>query len=558
MPGFLWTGNQTIDGKAVELYRVYIFTDKQCLNRVYTSAVIGSPAYAARPMGPLQLPTSASAEVAARSAYLRDGAEAPSFTYDGDAITTSELTPDAAPTTAVPGAPDSTTPASSDSAAAPASSSSSSGSSSAAPSGGSGAGVSVLGRTGAPTDLWDTNWPESGYYWTVVGVAAGSPDAISTNVGAAGAKSGDLALSLTSADGINSGDVVLIGTGATQETATVTGVNGANLTLAVALKFGHGFGEPVVRVSGSFQYRDLELPQDVCAAGRVMRFGKDSEPSLVAAGQLFATGLSSDGRLTSAVDTTAFYGQPLVSWTPALGAEVYEVQWSKTSYPFTPQTAPSGAPGLLTSSTSVVLPVGPGTWWYRVRGFDYSLPAGAQQMSWSDPAKLVVAAPRFKLVGAPPSARTKVAAKKTVASGLRMLGGAGFTMGVPTAWARVTLKDSVVTFAYRDPVTYTNVVEVSTSGRGTRTMAQWEADQKAEVAAATGATPSASLITLAAGRAVKLTTTLTSKGQKVTQVQYVVDGGATAYTFTFTTTAARYSTDAPTFAKMIASLTLTA
>jgi hypothetical protein len=33
-----------------------------------------------------------------------------------------------------------------------------------------------------------------------------------------------------------------------------------------------------------------------------------------------------------------------------------------------------------------------------VRGFDYSLPTGAQQMSWSDPVQLVVAAPKFKLV----------------------------------------------------------------------------------------------------------------------------------------------------------------
>ena len=33
-----------------------------------------------------------------------------------------------------------------------------------------------------------------------------------------------------------------------------------------------------------------------------------------------------------------------------------------------------------------------------MRGFDYSLPTGAQQMSWSDPVQLVVAAPRFKLV----------------------------------------------------------------------------------------------------------------------------------------------------------------
>src|SRR5207302_10792638 len=177
------------------------------------------------------------------------------------------------------------------------------------------------------------------------------------------------------------------------------GVSGDTVTLATGLKFGHGGGESVVRSGGALQYQDLELPQDVCAAGRVMRFGKESEPSLVSSGELFATGLSSEGRLTSAVHTTAFYGQPLVSWTPALGAEVYEVQWSKTQYPFTPQPAPAGTLGILTSSTSIVLPVTPGTWWYRVRGFDYSLPTAAQQMSWSDPAKLVVAAPKFKLVG---------------------------------------------------------------------------------------------------------------------------------------------------------------
>ena len=52
----------------------------------------------------------------------------------------------------------------------------------------------------------------------------------------------------------------------------------------------------------------------------------------------------------------------------------------------------------MTTSTAVVLPVSPGVWWYRVRGFDYSLPTGAQQMSWSVPAKLVVAKPTFKVL----------------------------------------------------------------------------------------------------------------------------------------------------------------
>jgi hypothetical protein len=550
MPGFLWTGNQTLDGTSVELYRIYVFTDKQCLNTVYTSAVIGSPAYAPRPFGPLALPGTALAEAGARSAFLPDGVEPASFSYDGASVQTTESASDATPTTSIPNAPG-------DATSTPGGSSSSS-SSSSTPSSTGGAGLSVTGRTGAPTDLWDTNWPESGYYWTVVGVAAASPGSIATNVGAAGAKTGDTSIGLTNAAGLNAGDVIAIGSGATQESATITSVNGSIVTLALGLKFGHGFGEPVVRSGGAFEYQDLELPQDVCAAGRVMRFGKESEPSLVASGQLFATGLSSDGRLTSAVQKGAFYGQPLVSWTPALGAEAYEVQWSKTQYPFTPEVASSGTPGLMTFSTSVVLPVGPGTWWYRVRGFDYSLPTGAQQMSWSDPAKLVVAAPKFAIVPVKTPPKTKVAAKASTTSGLRSTAGNGFTMGVPTGWTHLTIPDSVATFIYRNPATHANVVEVTASGRGTRSYAQWAADLKLELASATGAVPSTSVVTLAAGKAVKLTVTRTSKGTKISQVQYVVDGGSTAYAFTFTTTAVRLAADAPTFAKMIASLRLAA
>ena len=325
MPGFLWTGNQTIDGKNVELYRMYVFTDNQCLNTVYTSAVIGSDAYAPRPFGPLSLPGSGPAMAAARSSYLADGTEPPSFSYDGGTVKTTESTADATPTTSIPGAPG-------DATATPASSSSTS-----SPSSSGGSGLTLTGRTGAPTDLWDTNWPSSGYYWTVVGVAAESPGSMSTNVGAAGAKAADIALPLQDTTGFNPGDIILIGSGPTQESGTITAVNGNVVTLALGLKFGHGFGEPVVRSGGGFEYQDLELPQDVCAAGRVMRFGKESEPSLVSSGQLFATGLSSNGRLTSAVQKSAFYGQPLVSWTPALGAEAYEVQWSKTQYPFKPE-----------------------------------------------------------------------------------------------------------------------------------------------------------------------------------------------------------------------------
>jgi hypothetical protein len=196
------------------------------------------------------------------------------------------------------------------------------------------------------------------------------------------------------------GDTITIGTTGNQEPATVTGTTAATLTLAAPLQFAHGPGEPVVRTGGSLQYRDLELPQDVCAAGRVMRFGKDSEPSLTSSGNLFASGLSASGRLTSAGSTSKFYGNPLVAWTPAYGAYAYEVQWSKTRYPFRPQPDSQNgkALGTMTTGTSAVLPLSPGTWYYRVRGFNFSLRTGSQQMSWSDPAKIVVAKPRFRIV----------------------------------------------------------------------------------------------------------------------------------------------------------------
>ena len=156
-------------------------------------------------------------------------------------------------------------------------------------------------------------------------------------------------------------------------------------------------GEPVVRSSGTLQYRDAELAQDVCGSkiGRVARFGKSSEPSLTDSGDLFASGPSSTGKLVTADNGTAFYGQPLISWTPALGATAYEVQWSKTAKPFVAEAIPGGNRGYMTTNTSLVLPVTTGTWYYRVRGYDYSLPTKAQQMSWSDVAKIVVAKPTF-------------------------------------------------------------------------------------------------------------------------------------------------------------------
>ena len=388
MPAFSWSGDETLGGVPATLFRVYVFTDAQCLNPVYTSAVIGSPAYAPRLDGPLAMPTTTLDAVAAQTTFLGDGTESGDVTFDGTQLTPNEQLPAAQPTLTVPG----DVPA----AAGTTSSSSSGGGSSAS-----------TGAAGPPVDLWDTTWPSCGYYWTVIPVLAAG--AANTSVANPGAAAGSTVLPVSSTLGFEAGDSITIGVAPSIESATVTAVGATSVTLEAPLKKDHLVGEQILR---HIRYVDLELPQDACAAGRIQRFGIESEPSLTTAQAPFATGLSSTGRLVSAVKTGAFYGQPLVAWTPAMAASVYEVQWSPKRYPFTAQPDPStGLNGLLTNSTSAVLPLAPGTWWYRVRGFDYTLPTGVQQMSWSDPQKLVVAAPKFKVSVVKTKTKFKVVGK---------------------------------------------------------------------------------------------------------------------------------------------------
>ena len=410
MPAFMWSGNQALNGTTAELFRVYVFTDSQCLNPVYTSAVIGGPAWAPRLSGPLALPGSDSSLSAARASYLGDGSESNDLTYDFQSITPNEQMTPATPTTVVPGdvpsapgtsAPISSAPTSTGSTSSSSGSSAASSSgSSAAPSSGSSSTQSTLGP---PVDLWDTDWPASGYYWTVIPVQAIGLGASGTTVGVPGASAGDTAVPVVSTTGLRVGTTVSIGSGTTKETETITGVGGGTISFAVPLVNAHSPGENVTLVGSSVQYQDMELPQDVCAASRVQRFGISSEPSLTTGDEPFATGLSPTGRITSAAGTPSFYGQPLVAWTPAFGASIYQVQWSKVKYPFKPELDPATtAAGRMTYSTSVVLPIGAGTWYYRVRGIDYNLPTGVQQMAWSDPEQIVVTKPKLKIVPAPP------------------------------------------------------------------------------------------------------------------------------------------------------------
>jgi len=144
--------------------------------------------------------------------------------------------------------------------------------------------------------------------------------------------------------------------------------------------------------AAGFVYTDAELPQDVCAAGRIQSFGKESAAVPSVSGAPFVTGLSPSGRLTAArSNRPAVYGAPLVAWLPAAGADAYEIQWSHSKYPW------KASGSIQTYATSATLPLRPGTWYYRVRGLN-STQMRRPQMSWSTPVTVSVAKPRFAVV----------------------------------------------------------------------------------------------------------------------------------------------------------------
>jgi len=274
-PGFTWTGNYRSWGQpgfldtTTELFHVYVFTDSECVNRVYTSAIVGGPAYAPRIGQTLTYPTTFADRSVARGEWPTYGGEGQVVMWDG--------TPVAAADSSVTG-----------------------------------------------TDLWDTFWPSGGYYWTVVPVFARPDPADPTKI---------------------------------------------------------------------LEYRDIQLPEDVCREGGAARFGKVSKPVVVGDKSPYVSGLAPDGRKLVAASKAipSFYGPPLVAWEPVSAAQEYDVQWTRSLNSWSPTNA------LKTSATSAVLPLKSGRWYYRIRGLNPLLP-GKPEMTWSKAVALKIAKPRFKIV----------------------------------------------------------------------------------------------------------------------------------------------------------------
>ena len=145
-------------------------------------------------------------------------------------------------------------------------------------------------------------------------------------------------------------------------------------------------------VTNTWKYVDAQVPQDACQSGRVMSFGKESKPVVTMGATPYIAGLTPKGRLLAVAGKhPVVYGTPLVAWQPTIAAGEYEVQWATHQYPF------NAAGSKFTYSTSTLLNLKPGVWYYRVRGLNLGQLRNPY-MSWSAPIRVVVARPKFSLI----------------------------------------------------------------------------------------------------------------------------------------------------------------
>ena len=274
MPALTFTGDQGLDGQSYRLFRTYAFTDRDCVNVVFKGSVVGSPAFAPRVNGPLQLPRNQDELDKALFGVLPNAQSesAKTFTADTFPLVANETFEE--------------------------------------------------GRSLLRVDLPDLDIRTTRYFWTVVPV-----------------------------------------------------------------------GIVINEETGEFEYWDVESPQDACQAGRMATFGKDSRPAETSGGAPFVSGLSPNGRfLAQAGGRPVVYSTPLVAWRPVLGATQYEIQWSRSKYPWRKRGSTR------TYATTSVLKLAPGLWYYRVRGLN-AAQVGTPAMTWSAPIAVRVVRPTFSIAG---------------------------------------------------------------------------------------------------------------------------------------------------------------
>jgi len=140
-PGFSFAGDTARNGNTGHLYRVYVATDRECVNVVFTGSVVGSPAYAPRTSGPVDLPTSE----LDWSTYPSDKTQSNTFNAESLPVTNDEQASSSASGGSTTTAGSSTTPTAS---SVP----------------------TEFTSNGPYVDLWDLGRTNARYWWTVVPV----------------------------------------------------------------------------------------------------------------------------------------------------------------------------------------------------------------------------------------------------------------------------------------------------------------------------------------------------------------------------------------------------
>lgn len=143
-PGFWWSGRYSLDGYGdcpadvallgvtCPLFHVYVYTDEDCVNRVHNSDLVGSPAYVPRLTGTLNVPDEPGQLAQAAGLYLGDASDEGTVYDAGEEKVLAAGLQDGIPTD-----PDNEDLPE---------------------------GKEPDRRTG----LWDDDWSDSRYYWTVV------------------------------------------------------------------------------------------------------------------------------------------------------------------------------------------------------------------------------------------------------------------------------------------------------------------------------------------------------------------------------------------------------
>ncbi len=264
MPAFVFSR----DG--YKFHRVFVSTDEDCVNVVHVGSIVGGNAYAPRTSGPLALSPEKWNDKKFPS-FLVDGTEGEeTLRADGEIARTNESAPKQEGS----------------------------------------AGTASTTETGpAPVDLWDSNWPNGRYYWTVVPV--------------------------------------------TRYPKRTT-----------RRKRRRPEPRRTRRSSGSTRtscFPRTPARPATCSSSD----GRASTPAWGAASSRSPrVSRRRAGFISASSRRSSFYGAALVAWTPATGATSYDIEWSRTRYPW------KAAGRHSTPATSAMLPLKAGTWWYRVRGIN--------------------------------------------------------------------------------------------------------------------------------------------------------------------------------------------